>query len=78
MANTNWNTRIILCNDETVNWGTSSKVLLKGEVGIELLESGEVKIKVGDGTKTFAQLKYATMTPNEINEAYEKEPPVAG
>lgn len=72
MANTNWNTRIILCNDETVNWGTSSKVLLKGEVGIELLESGEVKIKVGDGTKTFAQLKYATMTPNEINEAVKR------
>lgn len=72
MANTNWNTRIILCNDETVNWGTSSKVLLKGEVGIELLESGEVKIKVGDGTKTFAQLKYATMTPTEINEAVKR------
>lgn len=72
MANTNWNTRIILCNDETVNWGTSSKVLLKGEVGIELLESGEVKIKVGDGTKTFTQLKYATMTPNEINEAVKR------
>ena len=31
MANTTLNTRIILCNDTTVNWGTSEKVLLKGE-----------------------------------------------
>lgn len=72
MANTNWNTRIILCNDETVNWGTSDKVIMKGEVALEFTESGEVKIKIGDGVKTFTQLGYATMTPNEINEAVQK------
>ena len=32
MANTNLNTRIILCNDTTVNWGTSDKVIMKGEM----------------------------------------------
>lgn len=68
MANRNLNTRIILCNDETINWGTSDKIILRGELALELLESGEVKVKVGDGTKPFNQLKYATMTPNEINE----------
>lgn len=72
MANTNWNTRIILCNDETVNWGTSDKVIMKGEVALEFTASGEVKIKIGDGVKTFTQLGYATMTPNEINEAVKK------
>lgn len=72
MANTNWNTRIILCNDETVNWGSSDKVIMKGEVALEFTENGEIKIKIGDGAKTFNQLKYATMTPNEINEAIKK------
>lgn len=68
MANTNWNTRIVLCNDTTVNWGTSDKVLLKGEMALEFTDS-EVKIKIGDGVKTFAQLEYATMTPKEIKSA---------
>lgn len=72
MANTNWNTRIILCNDETVNWGTSDKVIMKGEVALEFTTNSEVKIKIGDGVKTFTQLGYATMTPNEINEAVKK------
>lgn len=66
MANTNWNTRIVLCNDTSVNWSTSEKVLLKGEVAIELTDK-EPKIKIGDGVNTFAKLKYATMTPEEIN-----------
>lgn len=68
MANTNWNTRIVLCNDTTVNWGTSDKVLLKGEMALEFTDS-EVKIKIGDGVNTFAQLEYATMTPKEIKSA---------
>lgn len=52
-------TRIVLRNDSTVNWNANSTtVLMKGEVGIEFLESGKVKMKVGDGTKTWAQLPY--------------------
>lgn len=52
-------TRIIIRNDSTVNWGANSEeVLLKGELGIEFTESGEPKIKIGDGTKTWAQLSY--------------------
>ena len=35
------NTRIILRNDSSVNWGVNAdQVLLKGEVGIEFLEDG--------------------------------------
>lgn len=53
------NTRIILRNDSTANWLTNeSTVLLKGEVGIEFLADGKVKVKIGDGTKTWAQLDY--------------------
>lgn len=52
-------TRIVLCNDVTANWLTnSSKILLKGEVGIEFLDDGKVKIKIGDGVKTWEQLDY--------------------
>lgn len=53
------NTRIVLRNDSSANWLTNSdQVLLKGEVGIEYLEDGTVKMKVGDGTKTWEELDY--------------------
>lgn len=71
MANTTLNTRIILCNDTTVNWGTSEKVLLKGEMGIEITGSAP-KVKIGNGTDTFKALPYITMTPPEIEAAIQK------
>lgn len=53
------NTRIVLRNDTTANWlASSSQVLMKGEVGIEFLADGKVKIKIGDGTKTWSELDY--------------------
>ena len=53
------NTRIVIRNDSTTNWLTNeSAVLLKGEVGIEFLADGKVKMKVGDGIKTWTQLHY--------------------
>ena len=53
------NTRIVIRNDSTTNWLTNeSVVLLKGEVGIEFLTDGKVKMKVGDGVKTWTQLPY--------------------
>ena len=52
-------TRIVLRNDSTANWLTNeSVVLLKGEVGIEFLADGKVKMKVGDGTLSWSQLPY--------------------
>lgn len=69
MANNILTTRIILCNDTSVNWGTSKKVLLKGETGFEFLDDGSVKMKLGNGVNTFAELPYATMPPGEITAA---------
>ena len=66
MANNILNTRLIICNDSTANWGLSTKVLLKGETGYEFKPDGTVGIKVGDGTHTWADLAYATLTPAEI------------
>lgn len=53
------NTRIVIRNDSSANWLTNeSVVLLKGEIGLEFFADGKVKMKVGDGTKTWAQLPY--------------------
>lgn len=76
----NLRTRIVLRNDSTANWLTNSdQVLLKGEVGIEFLTDGKVKMKVGDGTKTWNELPYfggdeshvyeATLATDETKEA---------
>lgn len=69
MENTTLNTRLIICNDTSVNWGTSEKVLLKGEMAIEFPESGAPKFKFGNGVNTYADLTYVTMTPTEITSA---------
>ena len=65
-------TKIILCNDTSANWASSDKVLLKGEVGIEIFEGAAPKFKVGNGVDTFAALPYATLTPAEINDLISK------
>lgn len=53
------NTIIVLRNDDTTAWESSSYKLLKGEIGLEILDSGKVKMKIGvDGTKTWTELPY--------------------
>ena len=53
------NTRIALRCDSTANWSSNtSAVLLKGELGIELLADNSAKLKIGDGSKTWATLPY--------------------
>ena len=66
MATTTINTRISLRNATTEEWAQSSLVLLKGEFALEYTTSGDVKVKVGDGVKTFAELPYVTMSVSEI------------
>lgn len=66
MANNVLNTRIVLCNDTNVAWASSEKVLLKGEMAIELSDSSTPKIKIGDGTNKFSALPYAILTPEEV------------
>lgn len=66
MATKTLNTRITLKADTTANWSNSTLVLLKGEMAIEIPESGEYKMKIGDGVNTFGKLSYVAMTPTEI------------
>jgi hypothetical protein len=58
--------KIIIANDTTANWSTSDKVLVKGEIGIEFLENGQPKFKVGDGVNKFVDLPYAGLTQAEV------------
>lgn len=74
MANTNkLTTRIVLRNDSTAGWSAveDTVVLLKGEVGLEFvtttelvdeeyqnIPTGKVKMKIGDGVSTWAELSY--------------------
>lgn len=59
MATTSFNTRIVLRNDSTAKWlENKDQVLLKGELGVEFEADGDVKIKIGDGAKTWEQLEY--------------------
>lgn len=52
-------TKLIIRNDSTLNWNANSTtVLLKGEMGLEFTDSNEIKLKIGDGTSTWADLPY--------------------
>ena len=66
-------TRIILRNDTTDSWeavkADDTYKLLKGEIGIEFVESGSPKMKIGDGTSTWADLPYFGGTATQLYEA---------
>lgn len=49
-------TVIVLRNDQTTNWETSSHVMLPGEVGIGYLTNGNVIAKLGDGEHSWKDL----------------------
>ena len=53
-------TRIVLRHDVTENWDLKNPVLLKGEMGLEFLTDGSVKMKVGDGDTAWSSLAYAS------------------
>ena len=54
----NFNTRIKLKRDTAVNWTVNNPVLLNGEIILVDTDSGELRAKVGDGTKTYTQLPF--------------------
>ena len=52
------NTRHQLSRDTSANWTASDPVLLDGEIIIVDTDSGDVRYKVGDGTKKYSQLPF--------------------
>ena len=65
MANSTLKTRIVINNKPAADWGKDTeKIWLKGEF---LVESDTRKIKIGDGVNKYSALKYANMTPEEVD-----------
>lgn len=69
------NTKIVLRNDSTDAWSAvkDDAVLLKGEVGIEFLADGAPKMKIGDGTSTWAELAYVGGSEANVLEVIPQE-----
>ena len=51
-------TRIQLKRDTSANWTAHNPVLKNGEIILVDTAGGELRMKVGDGTKTYAQLPF--------------------
>lgn len=58
MAQKNFNARIKWKRDSASNWETQDPVLLDGEVIIVDTAAGDIRLKVGDGTKKYSQLPF--------------------
>lgn len=58
MASKTANAKVLGPYDTAANWSNSTKVLLNGEKVYAKVDSGAVRSKTGDGTKTFSQLPY--------------------
>jgi uncharacterized small protein (DUF1192 family) len=50
--------RIKLRRDTTQNWYEQNPILSDGEIGLEQLSDGSVKIKIGNGTASYKTLPY--------------------
>lgn len=53
----------------TAAWAANNIILGSGEIGIEVVTSSDVRMKVGDGTSTFSALPYASASSTTINTA---------
>lgn len=59
MATKIFNTRTQHSRDTSANWTKYNPVLLDGEIVIVDTDAGEVRYKVGDGTKKYSQLPFS-------------------
>ena len=74
MATTTINTRIKLKYDTFENWNKSTLILKEGEIACATIETADpankklppVMFKVGDGTKTFNQLEWASALAADV------------
>lgn len=55
---TSHNTRIKWRRDTSAKWEQNNPVLLYGEIVIVDTAAGEIRFKVGDGSKTYTQLPF--------------------
>ena len=60
MANVTMNVKVVNVVKTTAEWGQVSDVITKGVLCVETTADNKVKIKVGDGAKTYDALPYAS------------------
>ena len=60
MANVTMNVKVVNVVKTTAEWGQVTDVITKGVLCIETTADNKVKIKVGDGAKTYNALPYAS------------------
>lgn len=66
MVETTLQTTIILRNDLTANWASSTLILKKGEVAIDTEKN---IFKIGDGEHTFSQIEKYFVSFDEVVKA---------
>lgn len=52
-------TRVQNKRDTSVNWTKNNPVILNGEIILVDTAEGELRAKIGDGTKTYTQLPFS-------------------
>ena len=58
--------RIIMRRDTTQNWELANPILSRGEFGVEIQESGNRRIKTGDGIASWNELNYSYISAEEF------------
>ena len=58
MSEKTLNSRIKQKRDTSANWTTRNPVLLNGEIILVDTADGELRMKVGDGSKSYTQLPF--------------------
>lgn len=70
---TEFNTRIKFKRDTSSNWTNKNPVILNGEIILVDTDSGELRAKIGDGSKTYTQLPFSdevirNLIPTDLSE----------
>jgi len=58
--------RLIMRRDTTQNWVLVNPILKRGELGIEIQDSGSRRIKNGDGITPWNELPYSYLSIDEF------------
>ena len=68
MPNKIFNIRLRNKRDTEANWEKKNPLILDGEIIVVTTASGETRVKIGDGVKTYTQLPFLDEAlKNEIN-----------
>lgn len=53
-----FSSRIKLKRDTSKNWESNNPIILNGEIILVDTDNGELRAKIGDGIKTYSQLRF--------------------